>query len=127
MSIPKSNQSSPVPSPKRSFFKPKQPTIPEMVINQENSLPIIEGVAGFIANEFDKLNINFTVSHVRSAICRVKNINNTLFFDAVLEKLKHKPYPNLTSTNKQKKDRLGGGDELGGGVGEDESDKDIFM
>jgi hypothetical protein len=80
-------------------------TIPEMAINSDNVGSLIDNIATFIATQFDNLPYNFTVTHIRSAICRVKSVKNAVIYEAVLSKLKTKPYKNLAST-KIKKDKL---------------------
>jgi hypothetical protein len=94
-----------VPSNSTGIFKEKTLTIPEMAINQDNVGSLIDNIATFIATQFDNLPYNFTVTHIRSAICRVKSVKNAVIYEAVLSKLKTKPYKNLAST-KPKKEKL---------------------
>jgi hypothetical protein len=89
----------------KNLFVEKAPTIPEMAINAQNVLPLVDLTATFIANQFDNLPVNYTITHIRSAICRVKKIKNSVIYDAVVSKLKNKPYKNLSATMKAKKDK----------------------
>jgi hypothetical protein len=88
-----------------SHFKEKQPSIPDMVVNENNIFYLENLIASFIATQFDNLNMIYTLSHVRSAITRVKNIKNSEIFDLVLEKVKNKPYQNLSSYKKLVKEK----------------------
>jgi hypothetical protein len=113
-----------------NLFVEKAPTIPEMAINEKNVLPLIEVTAAFIANQFDNLPVNYTVTHIRSAICRVKKIKNSVIYDAIVSKLKNKPYKNLSATMKAKKEKnlqkekQEGDSIIGDSPSDIESDKD---
>jgi hypothetical protein len=84
------------------IFKERAKTIPEMVVNAENIAPLIDSVATFLANEFDNIPYNFTITHIRSAVVKVKRIKNSVFMDAVIAKLKTKPFKNMASTKTKK-------------------------
>jgi hypothetical protein len=113
------------PSISTGIFKEKTKTIPEMVVNGDNVGPLINQMAMFLANQFDGLPYNFTVTHVRSAICRVKSIKNAVIFDAVLSHLKTKPYKNLASTKpKKEKLRKEGEEEIIDNISSSEGDED---
>ncbi|MDR0677039.1 MAG: hypothetical protein LBF97_08410 [Elusimicrobiota bacterium] len=76
-----------------------------MAINEKNVGPLIDNIASFIAFQFDNLPFHYTVTQVRSAICKVKKIKNSIIYEAVESKLKIKPYKNLTASMKAKKEK----------------------
>jgi hypothetical protein len=84
------------------IFKEKSKSVPELVVNAENIAPLIDSVATFLANEFDNIPYNFTIAHIRSAIIRIKRIQNPVFINAVIAKLKTKPFKNMASAKTKK-------------------------
>lgn len=84
-------------APKSSIFNQRPPSIVDQVVNDENTLILIELWSSFLADQFDKLNVTYTVATIKSAINKIKNIKPDVIMEAVMDKVKNKPFKNYSA------------------------------